>query len=341
MIEKEKLPFLTIGIASYNYSIYLRPAFEAIKMQSFNDFEVLYCDDGSTDDSVEVIKTIIKENPDMKIRLVEGKNSGVMGNKNRIIENATGKYLMFCDADDQMLPNCLQVLCGVAKRTNADQIVGAFEQSEENGKILQVQEIPRKAVKWTWGAHHATLYKTKIIKENNLKFDINCFPDDVYFNMIFHDKSQKTEFINEVVYDWNMHADSTSATKDVEDKWHGYYLLKSSLSYIVPIWEKYTGNEKQQIEYMGIKVYCLSVLYRNTKSFKNFINGYKKMKSLMEAKYPDYKKNLYAKHIDALEIVRKPTARIIWAFILAEKLHLINIVLLGYWIVSKFKKFTV
>lgn len=341
MKEKNKVPFLTIGIASYNYSKYLRPAFEAIKRQSFNDFEVLYCDDGSTDDSVEVIKTIIKENPDMKIRLVEGKNSGVMGNKNRIIENSVGKYLMLCDADDKMLPNCLEVLCGMAKKTDADQIIGAFEQTDENGKIIQIQEIPKKAVKWTWGAHHATLYKTKIIKDNNLKFDKNCFPDDVYFNMIFHDKSKTTEFINEVVYEWNMHADSTSATKNVEDKWHGYSLLKSALSYIVPICETYAKEDRQQIEYMGIKIYCLSVLYRNTESFKAFINGYKKMRKLMEIKFPYYRKNIYAKKVDALEIVRKPTAKIIWAFIVAEKTHLINMVLLGYWFISRFKKFTV
>lgn len=49
-------PFLTIGIASYNYSRYLYSAFEAIKKQAFSDYEILYCDDGSTDDSVEVIK---------------------------------------------------------------------------------------------------------------------------------------------------------------------------------------------------------------------------------------------------------------------------------------------
>ena len=45
-------PFLTIGIASYNYAKWLMIAFEAIQRQTFKDFEILYCDDGSTDEDL-------------------------------------------------------------------------------------------------------------------------------------------------------------------------------------------------------------------------------------------------------------------------------------------------
>ena len=53
------VPYITIGIASYNYGKYLRRAFEAIKRQKFRNFEVLYCDDGSTDESVTIIQSFI------------------------------------------------------------------------------------------------------------------------------------------------------------------------------------------------------------------------------------------------------------------------------------------
>lgn len=334
-------PFLTIGIASYNYSQYLGEAFEAIKRQKFTDYEILYCDDGSTDDSVDVINGFIKQNPDMRIRLVQGKNLGVMGNKNRIIENAWGKYLMLCDADDKMLDDCLSQLCGIALRTNADQVVGAFQQSDENGKVIQIQEIPENLSRWTWGAHHATLYKMEVILNNNIRFKKNCYPDDMYFNMIFHDNSKKTEFVNKVVYDWNMHADSTSATKVGEDKWHGYSMLESSLSYITAIAKKYTGDEYRQIEYAAIKMYCLANLYRYGGNLRYFLDTYKEMHKLMRQNFPDYEKNEYAKEMNAKQIVRKPTARSIWLFLTAERTHTINVVLSLYWLVSKFKKFTV
>lgn len=338
---KDTEPFLTIGIASYNYSQYLYSAFEAIKKQAFSDYEILYCDDGSTDDSVEVIKKIIKNNPEMNIRLVQGKNSGVMGNKNRIIENANGRYLMLCDADDKMLPNCLEVLCELAKSTDADQVVAAFEQVDGDGKVLQIQEVPDNLSRWTWGVHHATLYKMQIIKDNRLKFDEKCYPDDVYFNMIFHEKSKTIEYVNKVVYDWNMHADSTSAIKENDDKWHGYPVLESALKYIKPIASEYKDKEYLEIEYMAIKIYCMANLYRKNTSYKGFLDDYKKMNSLMLSYFPNYKNNAYVKKSNAGGIVRKYTGQIIWGFILAERVHVINAALWGYWIISKFKDFVV
>ena len=83
MRMENREPFITIGIASYNYANYLPEAFEAIRNQKFRDFEILYCDDGSTDESVEVIKGFIRDNPDLQIRLVEAENQGIIANKNR------------------------------------------------------------------------------------------------------------------------------------------------------------------------------------------------------------------------------------------------------------------
>ena len=95
-VQAEKKPFITIGIASYNYAEYLPKAFEAIRRQKFTDYEILYCDDGSTDDSLAVIRGLIADHPEMQIRLVAGENGGIMTNKNRILENARGEYLMRC-----------------------------------------------------------------------------------------------------------------------------------------------------------------------------------------------------------------------------------------------------
>lgn len=337
-----KTPFLTIGIASYNYAHYLRKAFEAIKGQKFKDFEVLYCDDGSTDDSVAVIHALMEENPDMTIRLVQGKNSGVMGNKNRILDNARGEYVMLCDADDYMLDNCLETLCSLARKTGADQVVGAFRQTDENGDVLQVQEVPDHLSRWTWGVHHATIYKMQVIRDNALRFDVRCYPDDIYFNMIFHHASHTLAHTNTVLYTWNMHDTSASAVRATEDQWHGYPMLKNCLSYVGPIAKKYGGDEYQQIEYTAIKAYCLANLYRyGGVPLKEFLDEYKRIRACMTEAFPDYRRNAYVRKPDAGKIVRKPTAHAIWLFVLAERTHTIRLLLAMYWLVSKYKKFTI
>lgn len=65
-------PFITIGITVYNYSKYLQKGFDAIKRQGFKDYEIIYSDDCSTDNSCEIIERFIKENPSMNIRLIRG-----------------------------------------------------------------------------------------------------------------------------------------------------------------------------------------------------------------------------------------------------------------------------
>lgn len=334
-------PFLTIGIASYNYSQYLETAFEAIKKQKFTDYEILYCDDGSTDNSVDIIHKLINDNPAIRIRLIQGENLGVMGNKNRILENAQGKYLMLCDADDKMLNNCLETLCELALETNADQIVGAFERTDEDGKRIECQEMPPNLSRWIWGAHHATLYKMEIIKKNCLRFALNCYPDDMYFNMIFHDHSKTQAYTPKVVYDWRIHTGSASSLKNNDGKWCGIAVLESSLSYISPIAQKYSGNEYMQIEYAAIKMYCLANLYRYSGKLGYFLKSYKEMHSLMEKHFKNYRKNYYAKALSAKGIIRKPTAAVIWLFILAEKTRTIYALLVPYWILTKFKNITI
>lgn len=340
--EHIESPFLTIGIASYNYEKYLLKAFNAIKSQSFRDYEILYCDDGSTDNSVSLINKLIDENHDMRIRLIEGKNAGVMGNKNRILQNAKGKYVMICDADDEMLPECLSILCGKAIETDADQIVGAFQQIDENGNVIQIQELPSNPIKWTWGAHHATIYKMKIIRDNHLLFDRNAFPDDVYFNMIFHKFSGPTEFVNKIVYSWNMHSDSTSAAKEVNDMWHGLPMLKSATTYIKPILIDANNLEKDQIEYMAIKMYSLAILYRNMNvSFTKFWDEYILMSAYMKNNFPHYHKNIYARSFSGKGAIRKFSAKAIWMIIQSERTHTIRLLLLTYWLIYRKKRIAV
>ena len=86
----------------YNASRYLRDCIDSILSQSFTDFELLIVDDGSTDDSVEIIRSY----SDSRIRLIENKHDYI-GSLNLLLQEARGKYIARMDADDVMLPNRL------------------------------------------------------------------------------------------------------------------------------------------------------------------------------------------------------------------------------------------
>lgn len=99
----------SIVITNYNQGIFLNRSINSALNQSANadSYEVIVVDDGSTDDSVNIIKNIIRSNRSRNIRIVEKSNGGTSSARNAGIKEATGEYIGFLDADDEYLPKKL------------------------------------------------------------------------------------------------------------------------------------------------------------------------------------------------------------------------------------------
>ena len=129
-------PLFTIGIASYNYANYIKRLLSSIKEQTFKDYEILISDDFSTDNSLQVINEFIEENPDTCVRLIVAeKNEGLVANKNKLIENCKGKYLMLCDADDWMSKDCLAEMAQKIEIENPDRVISQVAHIDQNNNI--------------------------------------------------------------------------------------------------------------------------------------------------------------------------------------------------------------
>lgn len=100
------MPFFSVVIPVYNKAKYLEKTLKSVLVQVFNDYELIIIDDGSTDESAEIIKSF--DNDKMKIFYQE--NTGVSAARNLGIDKSTGKYIAFLDADDLWFPNHLEEL---------------------------------------------------------------------------------------------------------------------------------------------------------------------------------------------------------------------------------------
>lgn len=256
-------PFVTIGIASYNYARFLPRAFEAICRQKFRDFEVLYCDDGSTDDSVAVIRSFIESNPDMDIRLVEGKNGGVMANKNRILENARGEYVMLCDADDWMDDDCLELLADAAKKTGADRVIAGFRNViDRGGGVLetgQVEEVPPHPSKWNQFQHHGCLYRRAVCVEQDVWFRPDHYPDDFDFIERLNARCGQAAFVHKVVYNFYHNGTSTSSTTDTSSPWYTVNLFESITALTSELLPGLEGEDYWQLQAVVMRIYFADV----------------------------------------------------------------------------------
>lgn len=94
-------PFVSVIVPNYNYGSFLKDCLESIINQTYENFEVIVVDDGSTDHSLEIAHTF------PQVRLLTQANKGVNSARNLGIQFAKGELIALCDSDDLWLPNKL------------------------------------------------------------------------------------------------------------------------------------------------------------------------------------------------------------------------------------------
>tara|TARA_Y100000589_G_scaffold311272_1_gene330488 strand:- start:5945 stop:7297 length:1353 start_codon:yes stop_codon:yes gene_type:complete len=110
-----KNPLVTVYITNYNYGNYIEKSIKSLLNQSFKNFEILIIDDGSTDNSRQIIE---KYSTIDKIKIIYQKNKGLIVSNNIALRLAKGKYLMRLDADDYLDNNALKIMVDEMEKDN-------------------------------------------------------------------------------------------------------------------------------------------------------------------------------------------------------------------------------
>ena len=135
------LPKFSIVIPVYNVALYLRKCLDSVCNQTYDDWECICVDDGSTDGSGAILNEYAAK--DARIKVVHQTNAGVSAARNAGIEAAVGEYLMYVDSDDWIEPDSLQDFVEVLDRERPDGLL--VEPCKYNvkigGKKLQLREV--------------------------------------------------------------------------------------------------------------------------------------------------------------------------------------------------------
>lgn len=115
---------ISVIIPCYNYGKYLHDAYESISNQTHSDWEIIFIDDGSTDDTYSIMSDLLLKDP--RIKLIRHENQGVSISRKIGLDYASGDYIQFLDADDLIDSNKFNIQLGVFNECpNVDIVYGS------------------------------------------------------------------------------------------------------------------------------------------------------------------------------------------------------------------------
>lgn len=195
---------LSISVAAYNIEKYIAQNLDSFINSKMKDYvEVIVTDDGSSDNTTAIVEKYQKKYPDT-IKLIKQKNAGPGSTVNSGISNASGKYFRMVDGDDWVETKNLDDLINKLISIDCDMIIMNYEIYDESKQIITKEIKPNIKIsdlvlpfdEICDGIElnmHNVIFKTSILKENEIKLD-NGFYTDVEYLLL------PVKFIDNVMY---------------------------------------------------------------------------------------------------------------------------------------------
>ena len=166
---------VSVIIPMYNSQLYIERCISSILTQTYDQVEILVVDDGSIDNSADIIKKIQQENG--KLKYFYQQNSGPGMARNKAIQESKGKYLLFVDADDYLSEDYIECMVESAEMNKSELVVAGYTLAYADAR-KQVQVVPEKyeknvAEEWVYriSACCSRLYLKEFWLRNSLEFN--------------------------------------------------------------------------------------------------------------------------------------------------------------------------
>lgn len=213
-------PIVSIIITCFNQENYIVSSLKSVKNQTFENWECIIIDDGSTDKSANLIKDFISG--DVRFKYVYQENKGVSLARNLGFEFSKGDFIQILDGDDTLLPNKLmeQLKCfdedpGLYVCICDHQHYFESKNLLEHYKFESIEEFPLEQLiyKWQNGVAfppHAALYRRLLwqVDEEFFPSDYKKRSEDWVFNILVALKGKKYKFLDKILCNYHMTRDS-------------------------------------------------------------------------------------------------------------------------------------
>lgn len=218
---------VSIIMPVYNGEKFLNQTLDSIANQSFYDYELIAVNDGSTDNSKEVLEKYSLIFPNMHI--INQTNLGVSAARNNGLSVAQGEYVCFIDADDWIHPDFLRILTGVLQTNDADVVfceytpfydVAQLDETIIDEQSIKLVDLWEKYREYTFDyimqlglgtALWNKVFRTDILKEYQIDFDVNStFGEDMFFNWKVFLVSRQILYVQQKLYGYRQNIEGAT-----------------------------------------------------------------------------------------------------------------------------------
>lgn len=290
------MPFVSLIVPVYNADKHINKCLVSFFNQSYKDFEVIFVNDGSNDNSKTILETYLGCGLEMKI--IDKENGGQGSARNLGLQYARGEFVCFVDIDDYISDEMLSKLINCQKETNADIVwCDAYLEKEDIiiGKLdentIVTDHVIKQYMMNNAGPCRKLIRKELLIK-NNLYFPHIRFYEDIAVVPAYGLYAKKIVYINEPLYYYIQHEGSTMHQKN-------YDIRLECIFESLEILRKQFINSgkydvyKDELEYL----YITHLLHAASLRFFSFKedgkNSLIRISEVMKMDFPNWRKNKY------------------------------------------------
>lgn len=286
-------PLISVIIPVYNASSSIGKCVSSILEQTFDDFELILVDDGSTDDSLRICQKMALQ--DRRIIVVSQSNKGVSSARNQGLALSHGVWIAFVDADDYLEASYFEKM--YASSDDNDLVVGGYNKiiaSDDESRVgLKFSNIHlsrndfKDSELWDklflYGTPWGKLFRSSLIKNNGIQFpsDFSLHEDHIFFfTTLLYSKS--IGLINYCGYNYVDNGGVTLSRGRLVSsdlKWNAYFILSQKFNEIV---KRYNLDKEAfpLFQNFRIRLYISAVIlcYRNKSYCRDYISPTKELR---------------------------------------------------------------
>lgn len=235
---------ISVIVPVYNGEKHINKLIESFNKQSEKDFEIIFVNDGSRDNSLYLLNEA-KDNSLLNITVIDQRNSGVSAARNAGVDAAKGEFISFCDMDDEISDSYLSDMHQVMKSSEVDMVICKYNILHEDGTVVRdalgtgsvtindsiscLKDFLYKRIMTNiW----SLMIRKDILTKNNLRFAEGFkYGEDEHMVWRLIALSKNIAYLDKSLYNYYIHQNSVSS-KFTDERFQAYELMKSLSSFM-------------------------------------------------------------------------------------------------------------